>query len=124
MKIILDSNIVIYSLQPKNEKFINWLEGHTICISAITRLEVLGYHKISQKEIAFAQRYFSACEEVSIQSSIIEEAINLRQLKSMSLGDAIIAATARIHKLTLMTANSKDFKHIENLELINPLKNQ
>lgn len=123
MQIILDSNIVIYSLQPKNEKFINWLEGHSIYISAITRLEVLGYHRISQKEIVFAQRYFSNCEEVSIQPSIIEEAISLRQLKSMSLGDSLIAATAKIHKLTLMTANTRDFRHIENLDLINPLKN-
>lgn len=39
----------------------------------------------------------------------------------MSIGDAIIAATAIIYELPLATANSKDFKHIENVELINPL---
>ena len=39
----------------------------------------------------------------------------------MSLGDAIIAATAKKHRLSIVTANTKDFKHIENLEIINPL---
>ena len=41
----------------------------------------------------------------------------------MSIGDAIIAATARRHDLPLMSANTKDFKHINQLELINPLEN-
>lgn len=39
----------------------------------------------------------------------------------MSLGDAIIAATALENDLTLATANIKDFKHIEGLKLINPM---
>lgn len=40
----------------------------------------------------------------------------------MSLGDAVIGATAAIHNLPLVSANLKDFKHIENIELINPLE--
>ena len=121
MKIILDSNIIIYSLQPRNEKLSKWLEVHTLYVSAITQLEVLGYHNITQDEILFVKRYFSNCKLISIQQSIIDEAINVRQSKSMSLGDAIIAATAIVYDLPLTTANTKDFKHIENLELINPL---
>lgn len=53
---------------------------------------------------------------------IIQKAIELRQTKQMSLGDAVIGATATIHNLPLVTANLKDFKHIENIELINPLE--
>jgi len=121
MKIILDSNIIIYSLQPQNENLIKWLDGHLPYVFAITQLEVLGYHKITQNEILFVRRYFSNCEMISIQQNIIDKAITLRQTKSMSLGDAIIAATAKHYKLTLVTANIKDFKHIESLELINPL---
>lgn len=36
----------------------------------------------------------------------------------MRNGDAIIAATALVHDLSLMTANIKDFKHLEELKLI------
>ena len=121
MKVILDSNIIIYSLQPQNENLTNWLKDHTLYVSSITQLEVLGYHKITQDEISFTKRYFSNCVIISIQQNIIEKAITFRQVKSMSLADAIIAATAKHYNLPLITANIKDFKHIENLEIINPL---
>jgi len=39
----------------------------------------------------------------------------------MSLGDALIGATALIHKYTLVTANTKDFDWIENFNVINPV---
>jgi len=122
MKIILDSNVIIYSLQPQNENLIKWLKGHSLFVSAISQLEVLGYHKITQNEILFAQRYFSNCNMISIQQNIIDKAVSLRQTKSMSLGDAIIAATASLYKFNLVTANTKDFKHIEKLKLINPIE--
>jgi toxin FitB len=38
----------------------------------------------------------------------------------MKLGDAIIAATALVHGLALVTNNTKDFTHIEGLVIIDP----
>ena len=122
MKVILDSNIIIYSLQPRNENLVDWLKDHTPYISSITQLEVLGYHKITQDEISFTQQYLANCVILSIQQNTIEKAINFRQGKSMSLADAIIAATAKNYDFPLITANTKDFKHIEDLEIINPLE--
>jgi predicted nucleic acid-binding protein len=40
----------------------------------------------------------------------------------MSLGDAIIAATALENDCVLWTANIEDFAHIDGLRLRNPLK--
>jgi len=48
-------------------------------------------------------------------------AIQFRQQQSMSLGDAIIAATALEHHQTLATRNIKDFDWIDGLKVINPL---
>jgi predicted nucleic acid-binding protein len=48
--------------------------------------------------------------------------IRLRQQKKMSLGDAIVAATALERGSELWTANDADFAHIEGLRLHNPLK--
>jgi len=39
----------------------------------------------------------------------------------MSLGDALIAATALIHGLTLVTSNVKYFEWIEDLSVLDPL---
>ncbi|HMV81292.1 MAG TPA: hypothetical protein PL048_15610 [Leptospiraceae bacterium] len=36
--------------------------------------------------------------------------------------NAIIASTALIHKIPLVTANEKDFSWIKDLTIINPLK--
>lgn len=96
--------------------------NHEPVSSAISQLEVLGYHRITQEEKSFSRRLFSLCRIIAINDLIIEKGIELREQKKMSLGDAIIAATAITQKLPLITANTKDFKHIENLELINPLE--
>ena len=45
----------------------------------------------------------------------------LRQQRKMSVGDSIIAATALLNGLTLVTANIADFRWIENIKLMNPL---
>jgi predicted nucleic acid-binding protein len=45
----------------------------------------------------------------------IERAVKLRQFKSMSLGDAIVAATALENNCQLLTANIDDFSHINDL---------
>jgi toxin FitB len=41
----------------------------------------------------------------------------------MSLGDALIAATALAHQLTLVTHNTKDFEWVTGLALLDPLTN-
>jgi len=122
MQVLLDSNIVIYSLQAEYQNLRKWIEMRTVVISTITELEVLGYHHITPKEIEVAQHYFSLCEIINIDQNIIQTAIQFRQMKKLSLGDAIIAATSSVHKLPLATANIKDFKHLEDLELVNPLE--
>ncbi len=56
-----------------------------------------------------------------VSDAIVEQAIHLRQQRKMSLGDAVIGATALTHNLKLATANVKDFAWIKNLEVINPV---
>jgi predicted nucleic acid-binding protein len=38
----------------------------------------------------------------------------------MSLGDALVAGTALVHELTLVTRNIEDFRWIQGLTLVNP----
>jgi predicted nucleic acid-binding protein len=38
----------------------------------------------------------------------------------MKLGDALIAATALLHDLPLVTRNEEDFKHVAGLRVLNP----
>ena len=57
---------------------------------------------------------------LTIDEAVIDKTISIRQAKKIGLGDAIIAATALQHNLKLMTHNTKDFKDIEGLQLIDP----
>jgi predicted nucleic acid-binding protein len=51
---------------------------------------------------------------------VLQQAVRLRQIKKMTLGDAFVAATALTYKLTLVTRNTKDFGWIDGLSLLNP----
>ena len=117
---LLDSNILIYASKPCSlqEKAIDLALHPKACISAITYLEVLGYHKLNDIEKRLIEGMLDHIEILQISKSIIHLATLIRQEKSMSLGDAIIAATALKHDTEIVTANSKDFIHLNNIRII------
>lgn len=117
---LLDSNIIIYSVQPEYQIILEFLSSKedNLSISIVSKIEVLGYHDLSEFVKENLQLFFSEIPIINLSDEIAEIAIQLRQKKKMTLGDSIIAATA-IHKnIPLLTNNIKDFKHIENLVLI------
>ena len=117
---LLDSNIFIYATQVKYESLRHWCISQKICASNITRLEVLGYHKLSEQDEKDFYTLFEKSTIYPVSSYIIDQAISLRQRKSISIGDAIIAATALEYNETLVTRNKIDFEWIEGLKVINP----
>lgn len=119
--VLIDSNIIIYSAQPEHDMLSTWLKTKNITISIISRIEVFGYSKLLKEDEVYFKAFFSKCQIFKLTEKVILRTISLKQQKKMSLGDAIIAATAIIEKLPLITTNTKDFQHIENLELIDPL---
>ena len=122
MKTLLDSNIIIYLGTDKAAQIENILVDKELNVSVITKVETLGYHKLSDKEKKFLNLLFDRINVISIDEDIINEAIHLRQRRNISLGDALIAATALTKKLTLVTNNTDDFENIRGLKLIDPLK--
>ena len=120
---ILDSNIVIYAFEPKYresnlERFL--LQGE-FSVSNVTRLEVMGYWRNSDEEFKRFELFFEATHVLVVSAEIIDRAIQLRRQRSMGLGDALIASTALIHQLPLVTHNTRDFQWITELKLIDPL---
>ena len=53
-----------------------------------------------------------------IDDRVIRQAISLRQTRKMSLGDALIAATALVYNLPLVIRNIRDFSGLVGLTLI------
>ncbi|HBA67376.1 MAG TPA: hypothetical protein DCZ48_14605 [Methylococcaceae bacterium] len=57
-----------------------------------------------------------------VNLQVIQTAVMLRQQRKMSVGDAVIAATALEYHQTLVTRNVDDFDWIEGLKVINPIE--
>ncbi len=122
MKVLLDSNIVIYLGSDKADLVEKFLLEKQLYVSVVTKVETLGYHKISEKEKKFLNLIFEKITVIPIEDDIIATAITLKQHRKTSLGDSFIAATALAYKLTLVTNNTGDFENIKGLRIINPFK--
>ena len=53
-------------------------------------------------------------------NSFLIDTILIRKSNKIKLPDAIIAATAIVNNITLVTCNSDDFKLINGLKMLNP----
>lgn len=49
----------------------------------------------------FLEEFFQIVEVLPIAQAVLDRAVTLRQIRRMSLGDAIIAATAMVYDRTL-----------------------
>ena len=120
--ILLDSDIVIYSTKPGYDLLRDFLSGRSLLVSVATRVEVLGFHAITETDKSELGSLFQIASVLTITDEIAEKAIELRQIRKMSLGDAFIAATAIVENIPLATNNIKDFKWISSLTLIDPFE--
>jgi toxin FitB len=118
--IVLDSNVFIYLANGTLDRKI--ISNVDISHASITKIESLGFPRIHANELLLLEILFRESYNLPLTDDVVERAIKLRQIKNMSLGDAIIAATALEHGYELWTANEEDFAHIDGLRLHNPLK--
>lgn len=117
---LLDSNIVIYAIQPENAWLRQLIMADSFAVSQITRVEVLGWHLATPEDLADLETFLAAGAILGLTDVVADRAIALRQQRKMSLGDSLIAATALEYRLELTTRNIGDFRHISELPLINP----
>lgn len=118
--ICFDSNIIIYIANGVLTE--QSATSEPIVYPSIARVETLGYTDIKSAEEREIRILLSRLIEAPLTNEVIERAVILRQQKRMSLGDAIVAATALENGCTLWTANEDDFKHVDGLKIHNPVK--
>ena len=122
---LLDSNVFIYFLNDDLTEEGNSLFEQAIALGGayalISRLEVLGYSLSSSKR-QDAEEILQLFQELPIDDAVINQAIALRSSIRIKSIDALIASTALLHNLTLITRNTKDFEAIAGISLINPFQ--
>jgi predicted nucleic acid-binding protein len=118
---LIDSNLIIYAAQPANAPLRAFIAANNPAVSAISYVEVLGFHRLTLEDQRVFQRFFASAQIFHVTAPILDRAIALRQQRRMSLGDSLIAATALIHNRTLLTRNVDDFRWISGIRLLDPL---
>jgi len=119
-KYILDTNVVLDFMGknfPENaQNALADIIDDELNISLITKMELLGFSDVDQN----LEDFVSCANILALNDEIVNKTIELRRKHRKKLPDTIIAATAIIHNLTLVTRNISDFKNIENLSIWNP----
>ena len=119
---LLDSNILIYAGQPEHAFLDAWIGSANARVSAISIPEVLGYPGLSSEDEAIFEAWFAELRIEAVTELILRRAAVMRRQRRMKLGDAIIAATALAIGAELVTRNVNDFRHIAELQVINPFE--
>ena len=99
----------------------DWFAQNKPSVSAMSLVEALGYHKLKNEEKTALEAFFAELTILYPTPEIFQTAVELRQQRALSLGDALIAATAIYHKLPLATHNAKDFERLPSLKVLDPL---
>ena len=118
---IIDSNLLIYSANENHRSLRLFLLEKDTFVSSISKIEVLGYNKLTTEDKQYFEALFRSIQQIPISDTIIDRAILLRQKHSLSVGDAIIAATALEHNAEIYTRNIKDFIKIKGIKTFNPI---
>lgn len=120
--ILVDSNLIIYAASGNYPRLVDWFAENQPVASAVSLVEVLGYYKLTPEEKTALENLFAELTILYPTVEIFQIATDLRQQRSVSVGDALIAATALHHSLTLATHNTSDFEWIKSLSVIDPLE--
>ncbi|MEL6401291.1 MAG: type II toxin-antitoxin system VapC family toxin [Cyanobacteria bacterium J06626_4] len=115
MTYLIDTNIVIYYFNGlTDDPSIHATLADSFKISIITKIEFLGWGQFAT-DLALhtkAREFISYATVFDLQAAIAEQAILLRQQFKTKTPDAIIAATALVNGLTVVTNNTSDFSRL------------
>ena len=114
IKYLWDTNTVIYYLQKQlsinAETFIDSILLIDVpAISAITEIELLCWKSANENHLVTLKNFIADACVYEIDQEIKNQTAELRKHYNLKLPDAIIAATALVHGMTIVTRNVSDF---------------
>lgn len=120
---LIDTNAVIDYLGQKlpvsGMNFMNTIIDNIPNVSVVTKIEVLGFNTTAGNYQILNEFMYDATI-LDLSNSVVEKCIEIRQKHKIKLPDAIIASTALVYDLVIISRNVSDFKNINELKVINP----
>lgn len=115
-KYLLDTNIIIYFFNgiTDDDRLLRMLQD-SFNISIITKIEFLSWSKLAKDEYLYskAKEFIGNATVYDLDTKVADQTIINRQLFKIKTPDAIIAATAMVYNLELVTNNTDDFKKLD-----------
>ena len=115
-KFLLDTNAILYILGG-DEALSTLLYNERLYISVITEMELLSYKNITAREKQQIKNFLSDFEIINITDAVKDRAIEIKKNSHLKLPDSIIAATAIVLDISLVTSD-KQFKTVTDLNLL------
>jgi predicted nucleic acid-binding protein len=125
VKVLVDTNVLVYHVagDPAATRFLDeTIARRSFCLSILSVIEFLGWHGHTDDEFAECKELIELATILPVSKEVADKAIALRRAKRIKLADAVIASTALVNNLNLVTTNIRDFKGIRELQIINPLR--
>jgi predicted nucleic acid-binding protein len=127
MGYLIDSNVISnFTLVKFPEKAMNFLANvfdEIPNISVITKIEVLSWRSDTVQDEVKIISFVSSSNVIPLFDNIVNKCIDIRRNGKIKTPDAVIAATAMIFNLTLVTGDA-GFGRIPNLKILNPFNLQ
>jgi hypothetical protein len=120
---LVDTNILIYHTVGSEviSNFIrNLIVQEAFNVSVLTKIEFLGWDKHSPEGFQKCRELIELANLYFVDDDTAEKAIELKRRGKIKLADAVIAATAIVNNLRLVTRNVDDYKAVKGLEVFNP----
>lgn len=113
-RILVDSDVLVDHLRGYRRLVRGQDDLH---VSSITRAELFAGRGTEERRI---RRLLEPMTELPVDAAVAERAGRIRRTAGVRLPDALIAATAIAHRLTLVTRNARDFSGIKGLKVRAP----
>jgi predicted nucleic acid-binding protein len=113
------SNFFSGRFSQKGMDFMAEVIDSTPTISVITKIEALSWISSDKSKEQIVKAFIEDALVLDLSSDVVAQCIVLRRSRKIKIPDAIIAATAIIHNLSLIT-NDAHFANIGNLPVIDP----
>jgi predicted nucleic acid-binding protein len=120
---LIDNNVISHyfsnALSENGMKFVAEIMDQIPKISVITEIEALSWLNPDKTKERIIQEFINDANVLALTPAIVKRCIALRRNRKIKTPDSIIAATAIVHNLILLTSD-RHFSNIQELQVLDP----